>query len=226
MPSYKKHILFSLIMALPFFPDVFYLSLAVVGASIVDLDHHVKKKNLIIMALSGVLLAGILYLFKLPFLLGIILVALASIFYVSKHRGFMHSIFGIVVATAFLTVFVTGSYLSIQNFSSEPKVSLIVVSLILGFIVLNKKLIPLFTILVLSGIILTPNTGLDPYFVFGAIFVGCLSHLILDLFTPSGVEVFNPISSHRYKKTLGIFLMALWGVGTVLILYKYVNGYF
>lgn len=213
-------------MAFPFFPDVFYLSLAVLGASMADLDHHVKKKNLTIMALSGVLLAVTLYFLKLPFLLGVILVALASIFYVSKHRGFMHSIFGAVVITASLTAFILGSYFLIQNFFSEPKVSLIAVSLILGFIVLNKKLIPIFTILVLFGIILTPNMALNPYLVFGAFFIGCLSHIILDLFTPSGVELFNPLSPHRYKKACGIFLMVLWSFGVFLILYRYINGYF
>ncbi|MBM4242128.1 MAG: metal-dependent hydrolase, partial [Euryarchaeota archaeon] len=35
MSSYKKHGLFSLIMVLPFFPDVFYLSLAFIAAAII-----------------------------------------------------------------------------------------------------------------------------------------------------------------------------------------------
>lgn len=35
----------------------------------------------------------------------------------------------------------------------------------------------------------------NPYYIFGALFVGCLSHVVLDLFTPSGVELLNPLSS-------------------------------
>jgi inner membrane protein len=226
MPSYKKHLLFSLVLALPFFPDVFYLSLAVVGASIVDLDHRVKEKNLMIMALSGVLLAGTLYLLKLPFLLGIILISMALIFYVSKHRGFLHSIFGITLITAFLTILVMGVYLLLQDFSVGLKISLAVISIFLGILVLNKKLLPLYGILVLIGIILTPSSIFNPFHVFGALFLGGLSHLILDLFTPSGVGLLNPLSARRFKKVGGIVLMVIWGLSLVLVFYKYINGYF
>ena len=141
MPSYKKHILFSLIIALPFFQDVFYLALAVIAASIIDLDHHVKKKNLMLMALLGALIALIFYIFNLPYILGIILIALASIFQISKHRGFMHSFFGIILITVFLTVFIMGSYLLFIGVSLNIKVILIAITLILGFLILNKKLI-------------------------------------------------------------------------------------
>ncbi len=62
MASYRKHILFSLFIALPFFPDVFYLSLAVIGASIIDLDHPMRERNLSLVAFFALLLTGILYL--------------------------------------------------------------------------------------------------------------------------------------------------------------------
>jgi len=226
MPSYKEHLLFSLILALPFFPDVFYLSLAVLGASMVDLDHRVKEKNLMIMAFSGAILAGAFYVLKLPFLLGIILIALALVFYVSKHRGFMHSIFGAVFITTVITIFVMGSYLLFQDFQVNLKVSLVFISIFLGFIILNKKLVPLFSILVLIGVILTPNSVPDPIYVLGAVFLGCLSHLILDLFTPSGVELLNPFPPRRFKKFGGIVLMVFWGLSVVLVFYKYIVGYF
>lgn len=222
MPSYKKHVLFSLIMALPFFPDVFYLSLAVIGASIIDFDHPVKKNNLMIMILFGILLCLILYLLNLPIILGVILIALALIFYISKHRGFMHSIFGIIIITIFLTIFIVGSYLLFIDFSQNLKIFLIVISLLLGFMVLNRNLLIPYSFLLLIGIILTNSLVLNPYYIFGALFWGCLSHIILDLFTPSGVSLFYPLSSKRCKKAPGILLMIIWIIFAVFIsLYSY-----
>ena len=95
MPSYKKHVLFSILMTLPFFPDVFYLSIAILGASMLDMDHDVNRKNLTIMALIGMVIVLTLYILKLPFLIGLILIILALIFYVSKHRGFMRAYYAI-----------------------------------------------------------------------------------------------------------------------------------
>jgi inner membrane protein len=105
MPSYKKHILFSLIMVLPFFPDVFYLSLAVIGTSIIDFDHLLKIKSLFIMGLMGILLTFLLYLLKLPLILGLLLIFLALIFLVCKDRGFMHSVFGVTLTSVILTLY-------------------------------------------------------------------------------------------------------------------------
>jgi inner membrane protein len=68
MSNYRIHILFSLLMIFPFFPDVYYLSLAVVGASVVDLDTSFRYRNLVIMALVGGILAMVLQFFKItPF---------------------------------------------------------------------------------------------------------------------------------------------------------------
>lgn len=216
MPSYKKHILFSLIIALPFFPDVFYLALAFIGASIIDLDPHVKQKNLILMAFFGVLIAFIFYIFNLPYILGIILVALALIFQISKHRGFIHSFFGITLVTIFLGIFVVGAYWLLMGFVQNVKVNLIAIIVFLGILVLNKKLIVPFALLAVVGIIFSPNLALNPYYVLLALFLGCLSHIMLDLFTPAGVRLFNPLSSRKSRKAFGIALVILWGLIVVL----------
>lgn len=210
MPSYKKHALFSIVMALPFFPNVFYLALALVGASIIDMDHRVKKKNLLFMAFFGLILTLILYILKLPFLIGVILVALALLFYISKHRGFMHSIIGISLVTCFLGMFVLGSNILLQDFKIDLKLSLVLISLVMGFLILNKRLLPLYSLLVTVGIILTPSMIVNPYYIFGALFVGCLSHVVLDLFTPSGVELLNPLSSKRCRKSCGLIFFGAW----------------
>ncbi len=224
MPSYKKHILFSIIMAFPFFPDVFYLSLAVLGASIIDMDHDVNKKNLTIMALVGLIITLTLYILKLPFLIGIILIALALVFYISKHRGFMHSFMGIIFIACFLSIFILGSHIILQDFKIGLKVSLIIISLILGFMIVNKKLMPVYSFLIIVGIILTPSLVLNPYYVFGALFLGCLSHIILDLFTPSGVELLNPLFSKKYRKGWGRFLFGIWVVSMLAVVFVYKLG--
>lgn len=223
MPSYKKHVLFSLIIALPFIHDVFYLSLAVIGASIVDMDHHVRKKDLIMMTTLGILSSIILYALKLPFLIGISLITMAVIFYLSKHRGFVHSILGILVLSSLLTFFSLGFYTLLNGFNIDKNVILIVTSVILGIIVLNKKIMLPFFILVPIGIILTNNTNLSPYYIFLAILIGSLSHIMLDIFTPSGIKLFSPLSSRKFKKGFGSILFILWGFLAFVSVFKFGN---
>jgi len=210
MPSYKKHVLFSIIIALPFIHDIFYLSLAVIGASMVDMDHHVRKKDLLLLSLLGLLITIILYFLKIPFLIGLSLIVISIIFYVCKHRGFVHSIPGIITLSFLFAFFVFGFYSLFNSFNIDLKVYLIIISVILGIIILNKKLILPFYILVPIGIILTPNIPLNVLYVFFAFLIGAFSHIILDLFTPSGVRLFDPLWLKKFKKSAGIFFIILW----------------
>ncbi|MBI5679747.1 MAG: metal-dependent hydrolase [Methanobacterium sp.] len=220
MPSYKKHALFSIIIAIPFIQDFFYLSLALIGAAIIDMDHHVKKKNLILMAVLGVSISLILFILNLPFLIGISLMVMALIFYISKHRGFTHSIFGIILLSILLTFFILGFYNLFYGINIDNKIQLIAISLILGIITLNKKMILPFIIVVPLGIILTPNLNLSLFYTFLALFLGCLSHIILDLFTPSGIKLLNPLSPKKFKKGAGIFLFLLWCFSVFIFVFK------
>jgi len=221
MPSYQKHTLFSIIIALPFFHDVFYLSLAVIGASMIDMDHHVKKKNLMLMTIFGLLLSIMLYFLKMPFIIGISLIIMSIIFYTSKHRGFTHSIPGILILSFLFTFFILGIYTIFYEFNINNKIPLICISLILGTIVLNKKLLLPFFTLVSAGIIISPNTDLNIYYTFLAILLGFLSHLILDLFTPSGIKLFNPLSSRNFQKGFGAVLIVLWGLIAFIFIFKH-----
>lgn len=220
MPSYKKHAIFSLIITLPFIQDFFYLSLALIGAALIDMDHHVKKKNLILMVVFGILLSSGLYILKLPFLIGISLMVMALIFYISKHRGFTHSIFGIILLSFLLTFFILGFYNLFCGFNIDNKIQLIAISVILGIITLNRKIILPFIIFIPIGIIITPNLNLNLFYTFLAIFLGCLSHIILDLFTPSGIQLLNPLSSKKFKKSAGICLFLLWCVSLFIFIFK------
>lgn len=220
MPSYKKHALFSLIIALPFIHDVFYLSLALIGASIIDMDHHVRKNDLIILAVLGIILAFAFYMLKLPFLIGISLIVMAIIFYLSKHRGFVHSIFGIVILSFLFAFSILGIYALFHGFNINEKISLIVISVILGIIALNKKILLPFFVLVPVGIILTPDSNLSLLYIFLALLIGSSSHMLLDLFTPSGIKLFNPLSLRKSKKGFGIVLFILWAVLAFIYVFK------
>jgi inner membrane protein len=210
MPSYKKHALFSLIIAVPFIHDIFYLSLVLIGASMIDMDHHIRKNDLILLTVLGILLTISLYILKLPFLIGVSLIIMAFIFYLSKHRGFVHSIWGVLTLSFLLAFSIIGIYALLHGFNINEKISLIVISVILGIIALNKKFLLPFFILVPVGIIITKNTDLNMLYVFLAILIGSLSHILLDLFTPSGIRLLNPLSSKKFKKSSGVVLFILW----------------
>jgi len=215
MPSYKEHVLVSIIMVFPFFPDIFYIALAVIGASIIDMDHKVNKQNITILGLSGVIMALILYILNLPYLVGVLVAVMSLLFYISEHRGFMHSIIGIIFISGCISFFVLGAHSLLMDYNVSLKVSLIIISLILGIVIINKKIIPIYVFLIIVGLIFSSNMAFNIYYVFAAIFLGCLSHIILDLFTPSGVQLINPISSVKFKKRAGFTLLAIW-VGCVI----------
>jgi len=210
MPSNKKHILFALIMALPFFPDIFYLSLAVIGTTIIDFDHNIKINNLFIMTLFGILLTLLLYILKLPLFLGLLLIFLAILFLICKDRGFMHSLFGITLTSVILTLLILGLYFLVFNFTSNKMVILVIILAFLGFLSLNIRLVAPYIVLVVVGLLLLPNTVVNVYSIFGALFLGFLSHITLDLFTPSGVGLFSPLFKRKFHKITGLIFLIIW----------------
>lgn len=212
MPSYKKHILFSLLMVFPFFPDVYYLSLAVIGASAVDLDTSFRYRNLLIMALSGGILAIILQFLKITPFPGILLISIAFFFFLAQHRGFVHSIPGACLTAFSLALFVLSFQALLLTFKVDYPISIYLTSIILGVMVLNRGVLILYTLLVSVGIFLSPESSFNFLYIYTALFAGSLSHLILDLFTGNGVKLFEPLWKHRYGKIAGLFLLTLWAV--------------
>lgn len=219
MPSYKNHLLFSLLIALlataPFFPHVFYLSLAVIGASIVDLDHPVRSKNLLLLALFGIILVLILYIFQISILLGLTLILLSLIFFISAHRGFMHSIIGVTVIAALLTLFTFSTFELLNNFSLPTTPSMAIISVFLGIMILNKQIVPYYVILGVLGIFLMPNAFFNSYYVFIAFLLGSMSHITLDMLTGGGVALLSPLSNKKFGKRVWILLALLWIAGLI-----------
>lgn len=223
MASYKEHVLVSLIMVFPFFPDVFYLGLGVIAASIIDMDHKVNQKNIVIIGLLGIILALILYILNLPYLIGILIALMAILFILSEHRGLMHSLLGIAFVTVCLSFFIIAAYLLLSGYGVGLKISLIVISLILGIVILNKKIVPIYALLIILGLLFAPKLGFNIYYVIFALFLGCLSHILVDLFTPAGVELLNPVSNLRFKKLAGFTLLVLWAGCVIVSIVLYGN---
>ena len=117
MPSYKEHVLVSIIMVFPFFPEIFYIALAVIGASIIDMDHQVNQKNhYYIGIIRNNLGINTVY----------ITISLSNrssysfngpLIYLSEHRGFMHSIIGIFFITGCVSLFVLGAHTLLLEFT-------------------------------------------------------------------------------------------------------------
>ena len=203
-------------MVFPFFPDVYYLALAVIGASVVDLDTSFRYRNLLIMALFGGALAFVLQLLNITPFPGILLISIAFFFFLAQHRGFVHSIPGVCLATFCLALFVLSFQSLLLTFNIDYRVSIYLTSIIMGVMILNRGLLIIYALLVSLGIFLSPQTSFNFLFIYTALFVGSLSHLILDLFTGNGVKLFGPISNHSYGKIAGLFLLVLWAIFVVI----------
>lgn len=219
MPSYKKHLLFSLLISLlaaaPFLPNVFYLALALVGASIVDLDHPVRNRNLLLLASLGLILTTVLYMLKIPLVMGLTLILMALIFFISSHRGLMHSITGVIIISVLLALFTSSTFLLLVNFSVALVPSLAIILVILGLIILNKQIVPFYVVVALLGIFLIPYHYFNPYYVFLAFLIGSMSHIALDMFTGSGVKLFSPFIEKKFGKKTVFILSAVWVMGIV-----------
>jgi inner membrane protein len=222
MSSYKKHAIFALILTLPFFPNVFSLALALIAASFPDFDHKVKKKNITLLFTIGTILTIILYIFKLPYLLGIILITLALIFYLSEHRGFTHSLLGIALLSIILTVLVISSYFFFFGLGISEQGTLAVILILLGSLAINRHMMLPFIFVGVLGVLLTPFPHPNLYNVMGAFFLGFMSHVILDSYTPHGVEFFRPFYSKRLKKGFGICLIILWILGASYYVFNFI----
>lgn len=97
MSSYKGHSLFALILAVMFSFNPLIIALAVIGANIPDFDHKFKKENVYKIIILGLLVFISLYVLKLPYFIGLIIVFVGVTFYFSEHRSFTHSIPGTII---------------------------------------------------------------------------------------------------------------------------------
>ncbi len=98
------------------------------------------------MIILGLIVFISLYILKLPYYLGLIIVFLGTVFYFSQHRSFTHSIFGVLTLTATVSLILIWAYEILMDITIIPTSYLFMAILIalLSFLFLNKKLLLIF----------------------------------------------------------------------------------
>lgn len=214
MSSYKAHSIFAIILGLLFFQNPLLVALTFIGGNIPDNDHNLKQDNVYKMIIAGLLVFISLYIMKLPYYLGILICLLGIVFYFSSHRGFTHSILGLTVLSliSFLIVIIGVNLLnSILNLPKtySSNLSLIFMAMFLSLFFVNTKLIMPFFIALILIFLYMPMNIISTCSILTAIFLGILSHLILDSFTDYGLKLFYPFSKRKVYKKFGISLLVI-----------------
>ena len=188
-----------------FFHNPLIIALTVIGANIPDFDHEFKKDNAYKMIILGLIVFISLYILKLPYYLGLIIVFLGTVFYFSQHRSFTHSIFGLLTLTATVSLILIWAYEILMSITIIPTSYLFMAILIalLSFLFLNKKLLLIFLPLFFISLFFFGTIAINYIEIAIGLFLGLLSHIILDAFSPSGIKLFTPLSSKKSHKQFG-----------------------
>ena len=211
MSSYKGHSIFAFILAVMFFHSPLTLALTFIGANIPDFDHKFKKDNVYKMIILGLVIFISLYILNLPYYIGLIIVFLGVIFYFSEHRSFTHSIFGVMTLTSAVSlILIWGVQLicEVTVFDNQYLIMAILIAL-LSFLFLNKNLLMIFLPLFFIGLFIIPVIEVSYIEIVLSLFLGLLSHIILDSFTPAGIKLFAPLSSKKVYRKFGISMIFL-----------------
>lgn len=211
MSSYKGHSIFALIIAFMFFHNPLTIALTFIGANIPDFDHKFKKDNVYKIIILGLIVFISLYILKLPYYIGLIIIFLGVIFYFSEHRSFTHSIFGILTLTSAVSLILIWGFQLISAVTIINNLYLLMAILIalLSFIFLNKKLIMIFIPLFFISLFIFPMIEITYIEIVLSLFLGLASHTILDSFTPAGIKIFAPLSSKKVYRNFGLSMIFL-----------------
>lgn len=160
-----------------------------------------------------------LYILKLPYYIGLIIVFLGVTFYFSEHRSFTHSIFGVLTLTSAVSLMLIWGYELVMGITILNNSYFIVAVLIalLSFLFLNKKLLMVFLPLFFVSLFFISNLSMTYIEIVLALFLGVFSHVVLDSFTPAGIKIFAPVSSKKVYRRFGI--ICIFMVVLIAILY-------
>ena len=205
MSSYKGHSIFALILSVMFFHSPLLIALTLIGANIPDFDHKFKKDNVYKLIILGLIVFISLYILKLPYFIGLIIVFLGACFYFSEHRSFTHSIFGAVILTASVSLIIIWSFqlvIGLTNLKNYYFIMAILIAL-LSFLFLNKKVLMVFLPVFFISLFVLPTKNITYLEIVFSLFIGLFSHIVLDSFTPAGIKIFVPISSKKVYSNFG-----------------------
>ena len=201
-----------------FFHNPLLIALTFIGANIPDFDHKFKKDHVYKLIILGLIVFISLYILKLPYFIGLIIVFLGATFYFSEHRSFTHSIFGVLTLTAAVSLILIWGYQLVMGITILNNSYLVMAILIalLSFLFLNKKLLLVFLPLFFVSLFLINNLNVTYIEIVLALFLGLFSHIVLDSFTPAGIKILAPISSKKVYRNFGlisIFVLVLFAIG-------------
>jgi inner membrane protein len=206
MSTYKGHSIFALILSLMFFHSPLLIALTLIGANIPDFDHKFKKDNVYKLIILGLIVFISLYILKLPYFIGLIIVFLGVTFYFSEHRSFTHSIFGVLTLTSAVSLILIWSFqliLAVTNINDYYLIMAILIAL-LSFLFLNRKVLMLFLPVFFISLFIFNKGSVNYVEIVLSLFLGVFSHIVLDSFTPSGIKIFAPLSSKKVYRNFGI----------------------
>ena len=219
MSSYKGHSIFAFALALMFFHNPLTIALTFIGANVPDFDHKFKKENVYKMIILGLLVFISLYILKLPYYIGLIIVFLGVTFYFSEHRSFTHSIFGVLTLTSAISIILIWGFQLIDAVTLIDNRYLLMAVLIalLSFLFLNKRLLMIFIPLFFISLFIMPVAELSYIEIVLSLFLGVFSHIVLDSFTPAGIKIFAPLSSKKAYRNFGLSMVFLMIVCALII---------
>jgi len=206
MSSYKGHSVFALIVSIMFFHSPLLIALTLIGANIPDFDHKFKKDNVYKMIILGLVVFISLYILKLPYYVGLIIVFLGVTFYFSEHRSFTHSIFGVLTLASAGSLMLIWSFELIVSLTIISDYYLIMALLVaaISFLFLNKKVLMIFLPVFFFSLFIFKTGDVDYIEIVLSLLLGVFSHVVLDSFTPSGIKIFAPLSSKKVYRNFGI----------------------
>ena len=211
MSSYKGHSIFAFLLALMFFHSPLLIALTFIGANIPDFDHKFRNEHVYKMIILGLIVFISLYILKLPYYVGLIIVFLGGTFYFSEHRSFTHSLFGVLTLTAAVSLILIWGLELVINVTALNNNYMILAILIalLSFVFLNRNLLMIFLPLFFISLFIIPNGNVSYIELVLALLLGVFSHIVLDSFTPSGIKIFAPISSRKVYKSFGLSMLLI-----------------
>ena len=218
MSSYKGHSIFALVLSLMFFHNPLTIALTLVGANIPDFDHKFKKDNVYKIIILGLIVFISLYILKLPYYIGLIIVFLGVTFYFSEHRSFTHSIFGVLTLTAAVAlVLIWASQLILEVTVIDNRYLMMAILIaLLSFLFLNRKLLMVFLPLFFIGLFILPAVEISYIEIVLSLFLGIFSHIVLDSFTPAGIKIFAPVSSRKVCRNFGLSMVFIIAVISII----------
>ena len=219
MSSYKGHSIFAFALALMFFHNPLTIALTFIGANVPDFDHKFKKENVYKMIILGLLVFISLYILKLPYYIGLIIVFLGVTFYFSEHRSFTHSIFGVLTLTSALSLILIWGFqlIGAVTIIDNRYLLMAVLIVLLSFLFLNKRLLIIFIPLFFISLFIMPVAEISYIEIVLALFLGVFSHIVLDSFTPAGIKIFAPLSSRKVYRNFGLSMVFLMIVCALVI---------